>query len=202
MSTPEPGQAPRGGAHRAQSPSQSRSLLLPLLGVLAVLAALGLAAYMLMTNGADDGAGEPGAGVSPSTTTSASKTAEPSKSASPSGEPTKSKTNKPTSQGTKKQSKTPVAQPVPQIPVYVFNQTTITGLAGQFGSQLESQGWNVVGVANWRGFVPEDTVYYYSGDQAAAQQLADDAGIARVWPATAPMRGDALTLILATTDRK
>jgi hypothetical protein len=92
---------------------------------------------------------------------------------------------------------------VPQIPVYVFNQTSITGLAAETANGLESAGWNVVGVDNWIGRVPTDTVYYYPGDRAAAERLSKDfPDIGRVWPASAPMPAGALTVILADTARK
>lgn len=204
MTTPEPppeGGAPRaGGAHRAEA--QSTSLLLPVLGVLAVLAALGLAGYMLMTSNDD----EPDAGAGPTATTSApsvSPTAPPSDSASPTKQPTKEPTTEPTKEPTKKPDKEPTSEPVPSIGVYVFNQTGITGLAAETAAELEAAGWDVVGVDNWIGFVPEDTVYYYEGGKAAAERLSNDfPGIARVWPASSPMPGNALTVILADTTRK
>ncbi|MCZ3386970.1 MAG: LytR C-terminal domain-containing protein [Actinomycetia bacterium] len=94
-------------------------------------------------------------------------------------------------------------QPVPQIPVYVFNQTTISGLAAETANALESGDWNVVGVDNWVGNVPSDTVYFYPGDRAAAERLSNDfPDIERVWPASAPMPAGALTVILADTARK
>ena len=193
MSTPEPpeeGDATRArGSHRAQPQSQSRSLLLPVLGVLAVLAALGLAGYMLITSTssvAPDGATE----------TQSSPTDRQSGK-------TKTPTTDATDAATKEPTKEPTAEPVPQIPVYVFNQTSVTGLAQQVSSQLEAAGWNVSGYDNWRGFVPQDTVYFYPGDRAAAQQLSRSfPGIGRVWPASSPMPGGALTVILAEATRK
>ena len=91
---------------------------------------------------------------------------------------------------------------MPQIPVYVFNQTSISGLAAETASSLESAGWNIVGVDNWVGSVPTDTVYFYPGDRKAAERLSDDFSIERVWPASAPMPAGALTVILADTARK
>jgi hypothetical protein len=83
--------------------------------------------------------------------------------------------------------------------VYVFNQTTVTGLAASFAAVLRDDGWNVAGVANWRGFVPSNTVYYWPGDKAAADRLSSDYGeIGRVWPATAPMPTGSLVVILAS----
>lgn len=92
--------------------------------------------------------------------------------------------------------------PIPQVPIYVFNQTGITGLAATTASGLEADGWNVVGVDNWIGTVPEDTVYFYPGDRQKAEHLARELRISRVWPASAPMPSGALTVILATTERK
>jgi hypothetical protein len=93
--------------------------------------------------------------------------------------------------------------PVPQIPVYVFNQTSVPGLAAETAAQFEADGWNIVGVDNWVGTVPEDTVYFYPGDRAAADRLSQSfPAIGRVWPASAPMPQGALTVILAESDRK
>lgn len=216
MSTPESPQPRSGGAHRAASapePSASTPLLLPLLSVVAVLAAMGLAAWMLMTSGSDETDTSPptGAASQPTRPATTPPTDEPSDQPSdqPSTGPTKDGDNK--NDGGKndggkndggKKNDGPTAQPVPQIAVYVFNQTPISGLAAQTGDELESLGWDVVGVDNWIGNVPEDTVYFYAGDRDAADRLAKAAGISRVWPASAPMPPNALTVILADADRK
>lgn len=207
MSTP----APPGGdagrprrAHRAEP--QSRSLLLPLVGVLAVLAALVLAGYMVLTSDEDPSAnivpGPTGPRSSASSSPSDKAPASPTASKSPTKQPTKQPTKEPTKEPTKKPTKQPSVDPIPSVPVYVFNQTTISGLANQVASRLLDQGWHVVNVGNWRGTVPEDTVYYYPGDQAAAQQLSElMPEIDRVWPASDPMPRGALSVILATTNR-
>lgn len=207
MATPEP--PPEGtpqrsrGAHRAAPASRSR--VIPVVAAAAVIAALGLAAYVLLTSGDDDANG-PGANPTTSAAPSGTSTRSGQPTKSPSATPTKSgsgHTHEPTHKPTHKPTQKPPSTPVPQTPVYVFNQTTISGLAAQLGSQLSQAGWNVVGIDNWRGFVPEDTVYYWPGDRAAAQRLSHDFGdIGRVWPASSPMPQGALTVILATTDRK
>lgn len=206
MSTPESPQPRSGGAHRAApapEPAASTPLLLPLLSVVAVLAAMGLAAWMLMTSGNDETDTSPPAGAaSQPTQPTTQPTDEPSDQ--PSTEPTKDgdkKNDGDKNDGDKKNDE-PTAQPVPQIAVYVFNQTPISGLAAQTGDELESLGWDVVGVDNWIGNVPDDTVYFYAGDREAADRLAKAAGISRVWPASAPMPPNALTIILADADRK
>ena len=234
MSTPQPPEPPSGdipprsrGSHRAEKPA-STSLLLPLLGVLGVLAALGLAGYMLLTSGDDE---DPGATPRPPVTTTApSADGEPTDEPSddPTDEPSDDPSDKPSDKGTKTPSEDPTKNnnggggntggngggntggnneptlgPVPQLPVYVFNQTSISGLAAQTASELSAGGWNVAGYDNWRGSVPEDTVYYYPGRRNAAVRLARQFPyIGRVWPATSPMPGGALTVILAETDRK
>lgn len=211
MSTPDSPQPRSGGAHRASpsgAPAASSSpLLLPLLSVVAVLAAMGLAAWMLMTAGDDEADTSPptGAVSQPTGPATTQPTDEPSDQPSdqPSVQPTKDDDTKDDDKkdDTKKDDE-PSAQPVPQIAVYVFNQTTVSGLAAQTADRLEVLGWDVVGVDNWVGTVPEDTVYFYPGDRPAAELLAKAARIDRVWPASAPMPAGALTLILADADRK
>jgi hypothetical protein len=207
MSTPESPQPRSGGAHRAASapePAAATPLLLPLLSVVAVLAAMGLAAWMLMTSGNDETDTSPPAGAASQPTQPATTQPTDEPSDQPSTEPTKDgdKKNDGDKNGGGKKNDEPTAQPVPQIAVYVFNQTPISGLAAQTGDKLESLGWDVVGVDNWIGNVPDDTVYFYAGDREAADRLAKAAGISRVWPASAPMPPNALTVILADADRK
>lgn len=217
MSTPGSPPPRPGGSHRAAPASggveaaPGSPLLLPVLSVLVVLGAIGLAAWMLLTAG--DGEEE----TDPPTVTQPT--------SQPSSQPSDTASSEPTDDGDKQgdgdkkdDEKTGTkndddkkdddkndddAQPVPQIPVYVFNQTTISGLAAETGSALESAGWNVVGVDNWVGNVPTDTVYFYPGDRAAAERLSKDfPDFGRVWPASAPMPAGALTVILADTARK
>ena len=202
--------APVGGAVQPEG----SPLLLPVLSVLVVLGAIGLAGWMLLTAGD----GEEETDLPTVTQPSSQPSSQPSDTAS--SEPTDGDGDKDDSDkkdddksGTKGDDKKDDeksgtkgdddAQPVPQIPVYVFNQTTISGLAAETASSLESAGWNVVGVDNWVGNVPSDTVYFYPGDRAAAERLSKDfLDIERVWPASAPMPAGALTVILADTARK
>ena len=80
--------------------------------------------------------------------------------------------------------------------VEVYNNSGITGLAGQVGERTSGIGWRVVGTDNWYGTIPATTVYYPPRLKAAAKQLALDLGIGRSAPAVDPMRRDRLTLIL------
>ncbi len=212
--------APAGGAPEAASGSP---LLLPVLSVLVVLGAIGLAAWMLLTSGDTEEQADPTPQVTqPSAKPTDTASSEPTKGEDKgnddkgndngndkgddkNGNDKNGNDNKgdDKNDGGDKKDDEQTAQPVPQIPVYVFNQTSISGLAAETANSLESAGWNVVGVDNWVGSVPTDTVYFYPGERAAAERLSNDfPDIERVWPASAPMPAGALTVILADTSRK
>ncbi len=230
MSTPgTPPPRPRG-SHRAAAESGAPAaasgspLLLPVLSVLVVLGAIGLAAWMLLTSGDSPEQADPTPKVTgPTVQPSGTASAEPTKDGGQGDGQNNGGGNNNNNGGTQNNNQGGTknnnqnggdkggsnkndnqnAQPVPQIPVYVFNQTSISGLAAQTANALESAGWNVVGVDNWVGNVPADTVYFYPGDRAAADRLSNDfPDIERVWPASAPMPAGALTVILADTARK
>lgn len=96
-------------------------------------------------------------------------------------------------------AKKPPAKPVvdrAKVPVEVYNNSGVTGLAGRVASRASRIGWQVVGSDNWYGTVDATTVYYPKRLKAAAKQLALDLGIRRTAPAVDPMRLDRLTLIL------
>jgi hypothetical protein len=108
---------------------------------------------------------------------------QPTSTASPSAEPTKKPPTKP-------------AVDRGKVPVEVYNNSGVTGLAGQVATKASRIGWQVVGSDNWYGTVDATTVYYPKRLKAAAKQLALDLGIRRTAPAVDPMRLDRLTLIL------
>lgn len=197
MSAPGQPPAPRPrGSHRAAP--KPRSVVVPVVLALAVVAGLGLAAWTLLSSD-----GENGAAPTSTPTVTDSGTPSDSPTASRSPKPSKSPSKSPTASPTKTKTDQPTSQPVPAVGVYVFNQTSVTGLAASFARVLESQGWTVLGVDNWIGYVPENTVYYWPGDQAAAERLSRDfAEVARVWPASSPMPRDGLVVILATDPLK
>jgi hypothetical protein len=221
MSTPESPTPRSGGSHRAAPESAAAAqegtpLLLPVLSVLVVLGAIGLAAWMLLTaDNGDEQAGDQPVVTQPTATPDASDSASAEPTDDDQGDGDKGdgdgdkgngggdKNDGDGDKNDKNDKDDQQAKPVPQIPVYVFNQTSISGLAAETATGFESAGWNVVGVDNWIGRVPTDTVYYYPGDRAAAERLsADFPDIGRVWPASAPMPAGALTVILADTARK
>jgi hypothetical protein len=96
-------------------------------------------------------------------------------------------------------SSTPRPKPVVRrgkVLVEVYNNSNVTGLAGKTGGRAQRAGWDVVGTDNWYGTVDASTVYFGAHLKAAGTLLAQDLGIAKVKPATAPMRADRLTVIL------
>jgi len=108
---------------------------------------------------------------------------EPTASARPEAEPTKAPPTKPTIDRGK-------------VPVEVYNNSSVTGLAGRVATRASRIGWQVVGTDNWYGTVDATTVYYPKRLKAAAKQLALDLGIRRTAPAADPMRLDRLTVVL------
>jgi hypothetical protein len=80
--------------------------------------------------------------------------------------------------------------------VAVFNNSTVSGLAGRVATRTAQLGWQVVGSDNWYGTIPATTVYYPPRLAKAGRQLALDLGIHRTMPSVAPMRLDRLTVIL------
>src|SRR3954468_23954287 len=83
-----------------------------------------------------------------------------------------------------------------QVVVEVFNNSSISGLAGRVAGQAAHAGWQVVGSDNWYGTIPASTVYSPPRLARAGHQLALDLGIHRTMPSVAPMRLDRLTVIL------
>jgi hypothetical protein len=83
-----------------------------------------------------------------------------------------------------------------KVLVEVFNNSSVSGLAGRVAAQASGMGWQVVGSDNWYGTIPASTVYYPPGLTKAGHQLALDLGIHRTMPSVSPMRLDRLTVIL------
>jgi len=110
------------------------------------------------------------------------------------GETEQTPTSTPTVEETKKAQPPPIKRA--ETYVMVYNNSGITGLAGEIAGQATDAGWNVVGADNWYGTIPANTVYYPKPLKAAAEQLALDLGIQRTAPAVDPMQLDRLTVIL------
>jgi hypothetical protein len=83
-----------------------------------------------------------------------------------------------------------------KVYVVVFNNSNVSGLAGQVATKAGQIGWQVVGADNWYGTIPASTVYYPPRLERAGKLLALDLGIQRTAPSVDPMRLDRLTVIL------
>ncbi len=83
--------------------------------------------------------------------------------------------------------------------VEVYNNSGISGLAGEVGGQASAVGWQVVGTDNWYGNIPTNTVYYPDRLEREAKQLALDLGITRTALADGAMKLDRLTVILTAS---
>lgn len=162
------------------------SLILPLWAiVLSALLCVGAATWFVLTIDAND-----------STSPSATATSSASTATEPTSEPTPIE---PTAGPTEAEPTEvePPADPVPRdIPVAVYNNSRVTGLARTTADEVRSAGWTVSGIGNWRGSIPETTIYYPDGFEEQAQLLGRDLAFGRVMPATGGMRDDRLTLIL------
>lgn len=69
---------------------------------------------------------------------------------------------------------------VPQVPVRVFNNSTIKGLAAEAAGDFQQAGFDVVQVGNYaQSNIPTTTAYYTNqpGEQATAQALAQQFGM-------------------------
>lgn len=65
------------------------------------------------------------------------------------------------------------------LPVRVYNNGTVAGLAKKTGDQLSSEGYNITEVGNYPGgVIPKTTVYYGSSakEQALAKAIAAELG--------------------------
>lgn len=96
----------------------------------------------------------------------------------------------------------PTARAVVKIPVRVYNNSKITGLAERAAEDLRAQGWPVDAVANYsQGVIPTSTVYYRQGtaEESSAQALGRAFGV-RVEPRFAGLTDASPGLILIVTN--
>jgi hypothetical protein len=71
-------------------------------------------------------------------------------------------------------------EPAKSVPVRVYNNSTVKGLAKKAADDLKADGWQVAEVGNYSGgIIPTTTVYYRPGteEEAAARAIAADFGI-------------------------
>ncbi len=110
----------------------------------------------------------------------------------------KPKATKPTPSSEPTTEATTEAPATRSVPVSVYNQIGIGGLARRVAGQVQALGWPVGTVDDWRGGVPQDTVYFPPGRQGEAVLLGSDLGISRILPAVANMSTTNLTVVLAS----
>jgi hypothetical protein len=100
-------------------------------------------------------------------------------------------------------TESPDSPEVPDIGVVVLNQSTREGLAAEVARDLKAAGWRVTDTGNWRGSVPETTVYYPRGFATAAETLAAALkGVGRTRPRQSNMPVGVLTVILHDSYRR
>ena len=102
----------------------------------------------------------------------------------------------PSAQAAPEEKRTPPPVVRSEVLVDVYNNSGITGLAGQAGGAASAAGWQVATTDNWYGSVPDTTVYFPAGLKRAGDQLALDLGVERTLPAVGSMSTERLTLIL------
>ena len=174
------------GVHRA--PRSAWSRWAPFLAVLVVAPVL---AFVLVTwlsswEGAPD-VDLPVFGDAPSS----SEPATPPSSGAATEEPT----------GTAEPEQTPTPEPPPEPDldrdVEVYNATSIAGLAGGAGGELEAAGFTAVTTGNWAGADPAASVVYYPSeeDEGTAQEVAGVLGIETV-TLDADRSGGAVAVVL------
>jgi len=96
----------------------------------------------------------------------------------------------------------PAPPPPPTVPIRVYNNSTITGLAAQAADDFRRFGWTVVAVSNYPGGkIPTSTVYFRPGTEAeaAARQLAAKFNL-RVEPRFEGIAGASPGLIVIVTN--
>ncbi|RVW01651.1 LytR C-terminal domain-containing protein [Rhodococcus spongiicola] len=141
-----------------------RAIAMVLIALAILFAGLGAASLgALGGSNADESATEVAAGTSPTTTAPPAVT---TTVAAPAAPPTTSP------EGTGAAAAAPTGPVDKSVPVRVFNNSDVTGLAARTASELTSDGWTVSETANFTdGVIPTSTVYY--GDDAVEKQAAE-----------------------------
>ncbi|MFC9516200.1 LytR C-terminal domain-containing protein [Nocardiaceae bacterium NPDC056970] len=153
----------------------------PLRAIAMVLIALailfaGLGAASLGGSDSDETATE----ASATTTTSAAAAPAAARTTTAAPTTTAAESTTGTATSTTSASATTSARVDKSVPVRVFNNSTVSGLAAQTANELTSGGWNVSETGNYSyGQIQTTTVYYGSSasEKAAAQAIAAELGV-------------------------
>lgn len=144
---------------------------------LAILFA-GLGAASLGGSDSDETATE--ASATTTTSAAAAPAAARTTTAAPTTTAAEPTTKTSTTTSTTSASATTSARVDKSVPVRVFNNSTVSGLAAETANELTSGGWNVSETGNYSyGQIQTTTVYYGSSatEKAAAQAIAAELGV-------------------------
>ena len=145
-----------------------------LLGVAAVALVIGIVSLFGGGSDTPPSAGSSDTQTPPPQTTTASPTVPTEASSTPPAATTT--TPPPAASSSAAVPPPPVTQPgAGKVPVRVYNNSTITGLANRASEEVRANGWTVEGTGNYsNGTIPTTTVYYRPGteEEAAAKELA------------------------------
>jgi hypothetical protein len=191
--TPDPSGQPRvPTSHRA--PVALHESVRRLVPPFAAVSAIVLVIVLLLVLNRPGNSSDAGPAVQPGPTlptSAASHTPAPSRTTSPTPHASASRTA-----AVAEPSATATAA-VAKIPVTVLNNSRRTGLASRAAAQLKDGGWPIKVVGNFRGRIPESTVYYASGQARVAAALAHQfAAVRRVLPRFRGLPGSGLTLVV------
>ena len=144
-----------------------------LLGVAAVALIIGVVS--LFGGGSDTPPSAEGSSTAPPPhTTTGSPTTVPTEASS--APPVATTTTVPPASSAEQPPPPPVTQPgAAKVPVRVYNNSTITGLASKASDEVRASGWTVADTGNYpQGTIPTTTVYYRPGtdEEASAKELA------------------------------
>lgn len=195
----------RPRSHRAPPPGATSGRVLgPLVAVVVVLIVIGLLVWI---NGRPNGGKSSAATTPPSVVTtpvhhSKPPTSQPT-SQPPSSAPATSPSPTTASSPPVQPSKTPSTKPVDRnamATVQVLNNSRLTGLAHRVAGEIAARGWKIGVIGNLQGAIPETTVYFSPGDEAAAKHLAREfSAVRRIEPnSAAGLTQVGITLVLTS----
>ncbi|HET9141055.1 LytR C-terminal domain-containing protein [Actinophytocola sp.] len=155
---------------------------LVLIGIAVLAAILGILTLIDGGNGGEQGQptnqpSQPGSPPSGAPSSGVPTSGAPTSGAPTSGTPTNPPPAQPPASQPPPATAAPPA-PAPanprSVPVRVYNNSTITGLANEAANDFRADGWNVVEVGNYnQGTIPTSTAYFTPGtdEEAAAKEL-------------------------------
>lgn len=145
-----------------------RAIAMVLIALAILFAGLGAASL----GGSDSDESTPVA----STTAASTNTATATSAAAPTTRDTPAASAAPTSAATTTTSTAGAATASGQVdksvPVRVFNNSTVSGLAAQTANELTSTGWNISETGNYSYGLIQTTTVYYRADNAAEKRAA------------------------------